>query len=128
MTLAPDTLLGPYRIRRLIGAGGMGEVYEAVDVRLERTVAVKVLPHSLANDSDRRKRFEREARAISSLNHPHIGTVDDECLHVRPLFTYAARSQAVDEFVWYYNHQRPHQSLGGMTPVGRRKLYFHQAG
>jgi transposase InsO family protein len=54
-------------------------------------------------------------------------TVDDECLHVRPLFTFAARTRAVDEFVWYYNHERPHLSLGGMTPVARRKLYFRQA-
>lgn len=54
-------------------------------------------------------------------------TINDECLHVRPLFTFAARSRAVEEFVWYYNHQRPHLSLGGMTPVGRRKLYFRQA-
>jgi transposase InsO family protein len=54
-------------------------------------------------------------------------TVDDECLHVRPLFTFAARSRAVDAFVWYYNHERPHLSLGGMTPVDRRKLYFRQA-
>ena len=54
-------------------------------------------------------------------------TINDECLHVRPLFTFAARSRAVEEFVWYYNHQRPHHSLGGMTPVGRRTLYFRQA-
>lgn len=54
-------------------------------------------------------------------------TVDDECLHVRPLFTFAARSRAVADFVWYYNHERPHMSLDGMTPVGRRKLYFRQA-
>ena len=54
-------------------------------------------------------------------------TIDDECLHVRPLFTFAARSRAVDYFVWYYNHERPHLSLGGMTPVGRRELYFRQA-
>jgi transposase InsO family protein len=54
-------------------------------------------------------------------------TINDECLHVQPLFTFAARSRAVDEFVWYYNHERPHQSLGGMTPIGRRNLYFRQA-
>ena len=54
-------------------------------------------------------------------------TVDDECLHIRPLFTFAARSRAVEDFVWYYNHKRPHLSLGGMTPVDRRKLYFRQA-
>lgn len=54
-------------------------------------------------------------------------TVDDECLHVRPLFTFAARSRAVDNFVRFYNHERPHLSLGGMTPVARRKLYFRQA-
>lgn len=54
-------------------------------------------------------------------------TVNDECLHLRPLCTFAARSRAVDEFVWYYNHERPHLSLGGMTPVDRRKLYFRQA-
>jgi transposase InsO family protein len=55
-------------------------------------------------------------------------TINDECLHVRPLFTFAARSRAVEEFVWYYNHERPHLSLDGMTPVGRRTLYFRQAG
>ena len=54
-------------------------------------------------------------------------TIDDECLNVRPLFTFAARSRAVDDFVRYYNHERPHLSLGGMTPVERRKLYFRQA-
>lgn len=54
-------------------------------------------------------------------------TVNDECLHVRPLFTFKARSRAVEEFVWYYNHERPHLSLGGMTPVERRQLYFRQA-
>src|SRR4029453_16921071 len=54
-------------------------------------------------------------------------TINDECLHVRPLFTFPRRSRAVEEFVWYYNHERPHLSLGGMTPVDRRKLYFRQA-
>lgn len=54
-------------------------------------------------------------------------TIDDECLYVRRLFTFAARSRAVADFVWYYNHERPHLSLGGMTPVARRNLYFQQA-
>jgi transposase InsO family protein len=54
-------------------------------------------------------------------------TVDDECLNRRRLFTFTARSRAVQEFVWYYNHQRPHLSLAGLTPVQRRDLYFQQA-
>ena len=62
MSLSSGTMLGPYRITRLIGAGGMGEVYAAVDTRLDRTVAIKVLPEHVASDPDRRKRFEREAR------------------------------------------------------------------
>jgi TolB-like protein/Flp pilus assembly protein TadD/predicted Ser/Thr protein kinase len=77
MSLSAGTMLGPYRITRLIGAGGMGEVYAAVDTRLDRTVAIKVLPEHVASDPDRRKRFEREARAVSSLNHPHIATLYD---------------------------------------------------
>jgi eukaryotic-like serine/threonine-protein kinase len=77
MAQSAGTMLGPYRIVRLIGAGGMGEVYAATDTRLYRTVAVKVLPSELAADSDRLQRFEREARAVSSLNHPHIATLFD---------------------------------------------------
>jgi serine/threonine protein kinase/Tol biopolymer transport system component len=69
--------LGPYDILGLLGAGGMGEVYRARDTRLNRIVAIKVLPSSLVRDLERRKRFEREARAISSLNHPHICTLHD---------------------------------------------------
>ena len=77
MTLASGTRLGPYEILAPVGAGGMGEVYRAKDTRLDRTVAIKVLPASLASDPDRRQRFEREARAVSSLNHPHICTLHD---------------------------------------------------
>ena len=69
--------LGPYKIGDQLGAGGMGEVYAAVDTRLDRTVAIKVLPEHLANDRRVRERFEREARAVSSLNHPHICTLFD---------------------------------------------------
>jgi serine/threonine protein kinase/Tol biopolymer transport system component len=75
--LEGGTRLGPYEIRARIGEGGMGVVYRAHDTRLERTVAVKVLPVGLADRSDLRERFEREARAIGSLNHPHICTLYD---------------------------------------------------
>ena len=77
MALTAGTRLGPYEIRDQIGAGGMGEVYRATDTRLDRTVAIKVLPEHLADDPQRRERFEREARAVSSLNHPHICTLHD---------------------------------------------------
>ena len=77
MALTVGTRLGPYEIRDQIGAGGMGEVYRATDTLLDRTVAIKVLPEHLADDPQRRERFEREARAVSSLNHPHICTLHD---------------------------------------------------
>src|SRR5215471_7344957 len=77
MAIAPGIRLGPYEIVAPLGAGGMGEVYRARDTRLDRTVAIKVLPDSLAADPQLRERFEREARAISSLQHPHICTLFD---------------------------------------------------
>jgi eukaryotic-like serine/threonine-protein kinase len=77
MTLSSGTKLGPYEIQSPLGAGGMGEVYRARDTRLDRTVAIKVLPNHLSNDPDLKQRFEREARAISSLNHPRICTLHD---------------------------------------------------
>jgi len=73
----PGKRLGPYEIVSAIGAGGMGEVYRARDTRLDRIVAIKVLPAHLADDPERRERFEREARTIASLNHPHICTLYD---------------------------------------------------
>jgi eukaryotic-like serine/threonine-protein kinase len=75
--LAVGTKLGPYLIEAPAGAGGMGEVYKAKDTRLERTVAIKVLPIQIANNEDLRQRFDREAKAISSLNHPNICTLHD---------------------------------------------------
>ena len=77
MTLAPGTRLGPYEIVAPLGAGGMGEVYKALDTRLQREVAVKVLRDSFSNDPDRLRRFEQEARAAGVLNHPNITAVYD---------------------------------------------------
>ena len=77
MPLSPGTRLGPYEVLGAIGAGGMGEVYKARDTRLDRPVALKVLPESLAGDAAFKSRFEREAKSISALNHPHICTLYD---------------------------------------------------
>ncbi|MBI2151049.1 MAG: serine/threonine protein kinase, partial [Acidobacteria bacterium] len=77
MPLPAHLKLGPYEILAQIGAGGMGEVYRARDTRLERTVAIKVLPSHLSKDPQLKQRFEREARAISTLSHPHICTLYD---------------------------------------------------
>ncbi len=77
MTLTAGSRLGPYEILSAIGAGGMGEVYKARDTRLERTVAVKVLPEHLTSNEDLRQRFEREAKTISQISHPHICALYD---------------------------------------------------
>ena len=77
MCLAPGSHLGPYEILALIGRGAMGEVYRARDTRLDRQVALKVLPAAFSGDPERSRRFEREARAISALNHPNICTIYD---------------------------------------------------
>src|SRR5574339_758 len=81
MPLSPKSRLGTYEILGPLGAGGMGEVYRAKDLRLGREVAVKVLPEAVASSPDRLARFEREARAVAGLNHPNIVTlfsVEDE--------------------------------------------------
>lgn len=93
-----------------------------------------------AQHADRLTRFQ-QACATLGIRHyllrPHapqsngkverfFRTIDDECLNRRALFTFRARARAVDDFVWFYNHERPHLSLGGMTPIGRRKLFFRQ--
>jgi serine/threonine protein kinase len=81
MSLAAGTRLGPYEVLGLIGSGGMGEVYKARDTRLDRSVAVKILPAELSADPERRTRFEREARAVAALSHPHICTLHDIGTH-----------------------------------------------
>src|SRR5262245_45794987 len=75
MSLAPGTRLGPYEIGVRLGEGGMGEVYRALDTTLGRHVAIKTLPDAFAQDADRLARFEREARALATLNHPNIAQI-----------------------------------------------------
>src|ERR1043166_3551437 len=77
MALSPGTKLGPYEIQSPLGEGGMGEVYRAKDTRLDRTVAVKVLPAHLSANAESKQRMEREARAISALQHANICTLHD---------------------------------------------------
>src|SRR5262245_4487717 len=77
MPITPGTRLGPYEILAPLGAGGMGEVYSAKDTRLDRSVAIKVIPAHLSGSPELKARFEREARTISSLNHPNICTLYD---------------------------------------------------
>src|SRR5271170_3107818 len=77
MPLASGTKLGPYEIASPLGAGGMGEVYRARDSRLDRDVAIKILPETFARDTERLRRFETEARAIAALNHPNILSIHD---------------------------------------------------
>src|SRR5580693_1906980 len=77
MSLPAGEKLGPYEVLAPIGAGGMGEVYKGRDTRLERIVAIKILPPQLAGDLQFRERFEREAKSISALNHPNICTLYD---------------------------------------------------
>ena len=77
MSVATGTQLGPYEIQSPIGAGGMGEVYRAHDIRLDRIVAIKILPASFATDPDRLQRFAQEARAAAALNHPNILSIFD---------------------------------------------------
>jgi eukaryotic-like serine/threonine-protein kinase len=77
MMLGPGIRLGPYEIVSILGAGGMGQIYRARDIRLDRTVAIKLLPEEFSARVDRRQRFQHEARLISSLNHPHICALFD---------------------------------------------------
>src|SRR5713226_3110363 len=86
MSLLPGARLGPYEVLSAIGAGGMGEVYRARDTRLDRTVAIKILPETLAADPQFRERFDREARTISRFTHPNICTLYDVGEHAGTAF------------------------------------------
>jgi eukaryotic-like serine/threonine-protein kinase len=86
LALSAGTRLGPYEIVDAIGAGGMGEVYQARDTRLNRSVAIKVLPPDLSGDPERKARFEREAHTLAALSHPHICTLFDVGEHDGSMF------------------------------------------
>jgi len=77
MALTSGTKLGPYEIQSALGAGGMGEVYRARDARLDRDVAIRVLPTNVSSDSSLKQRLDREAKAVSKLSHPHICALHD---------------------------------------------------
>ena len=111
MTIASGTRLGPYEIEAPLGAGGMGEVYRARDVRLDRTVAVKVLSQRVLHRAESRKRFEREARVVASLNHPHICALYDVGQHDGVDFL-------VMEFVQRPDSGRPSRARCSTTRLG----------
>jgi serine/threonine protein kinase len=117
VTLAPGTKLGPYEIQSALGAGGIGEVYLAHDRRLGRDVAIKVLPESLARDSDRLRRFEQEARSVGALNHPNILSVYDIGVSGGTLFmvTELLRGSTLRE-----------KMISGPLPPKRATDYAHQ--
>src|SRR5262245_35550131 len=75
MSLTPGTRIGPYELSAQVGVGGMGEVYRAMDTNLKRSVAIKVLPETVAMDADRLARFQREAETLAALNHPHVAQI-----------------------------------------------------
>src|ERR1700752_5316951 len=114
MSLSSGTKLGPYEILSKIGAGGMGEVYRARDTRLERTVAIKVLPSEFSRHADLRKRLEREARTLSSLAHPHICSLYD-----------VGQQNGVDFLVMEYleGETLAHRLLKGALPAGQVLQY-----
>jgi len=117
MTLTNGTRLGPYEILSLLGAGGMGEVYLAEDMRLGRKIALKVLPTSYAHDADRLRRFEQEARATSALNHANIRTVYDIGVHDGQSFIVAELLEG---------EELREQLNRGALPVGKAIAYAQQ--
>jgi hypothetical protein len=141
MALTPGTRLGVYEILAPLGAGGMGEVYRARDTRLDRTVAIKTLPEALAADPQFRDRFEREARAISSLDHPHICAIYDvgeaqvlagagshEPSGLRSPNSDTNKGTAIDIFIAPIDgstppallvHSKAHATGGRVSPTGR---------
>ena len=117
MALSPGDKLGPYEIVAPLGAGGMGEVYRATDTKLDREVAIKVLPDGFAQDPDRLARFAREAQVLASLNHPNIAQIYglETRAHARLVMELVAgrhslasqRSAPVDDALWRSRGRSP---------------------
>jgi eukaryotic-like serine/threonine-protein kinase len=101
MSLAPGTRFGPYNVLAPIGAGGMGEVYRGRDTRLNRDVALKVLPAAFVGDTDRLQRFAREAQTLAALNHPNIAHLHgiEEIGDVRALVMELVDGRGLDEVI-----------------------------
>ena len=97
MTIAAGSRLGPYEVLGQIGAGGMGEVYRARDTKLDREVALKVLPERLARDADALSRFEREAKAVAALSHPNILAIHDFGRHDGTVFAVTELQKYLEE-------------------------------
>src|SRR5579863_9974098 len=117
MILAAGTKIGPYEIQSPLGAGGMGEVYRARDTRLGRDVAIKVLPEAFAQDPDRLRRFETEARAIAALDHPNILSIHDIGTHDRAPYLV---SECLER------HSLREELNGGVLPLRRAVEYGTQ--
>src|SRR5262249_8325882 len=129
LALVTGARVGPYEILGLVGAGGMGEVYRARDTRLEREVAIKTLPTPRADDPERLRRFEREARAVASLNHPHVGAVHDVGTHegVPYLVTELLEGETLRQ-VLAHRSPAPRQMLAFVLQAARGVAAAHRRG
>ncbi len=114
MALTVGTTLGPYQVTAKIGEGGMGEVYQARDTKLDRDVALKVLPEAFTSDPDRLARFEREAKVLASLNHPNIGSIYglEEAEGVRALVLELVEGPTLADRINWDPSRRSHASAG----------------
>src|ERR1700674_534056 len=130
MPLTTSTKIGPYELTAALGAGGMGEVYRARDIRLGRDVAIKVLPNSFVTDVSRLQRFEQEARAAATLNHPNILAVYDIGTYVSTSLE-GATALATQECPYIVSELLEGQTLrerlsGGALPVRKATDYAQQ--
>ena len=125
MALVNGTRLGPYEIQSALGAGGMGEVYKARDTKLNRDVALKVLPEQFALDADRLARFKREAQVLASLNHPNIGAIYslEEADGVRALVLELVEGETLADKLLHVSTRTSHVSglpIAESLPIARQ--------